>query len=148
MVLEGMMVGFALLVEWSLREEGRTQPPVPPDQRRAVRVRNLRATVVYLPVIGAAFINPLLALGLSGAIGVYYSFEQTPWLRAKGRVNARPGEPGDARRQRVGVLMGQIRGLQDEYAEDIFRLATDTARRLADDNLALRAKLQVSRSND
>jgi uncharacterized membrane protein len=87
MVLEGMSVGFFLLTEWTLRE-GRTVPTVPPDRHRAARVRYLLPGVVaYLPVIGSAFINPLLMLGLSGAIVVYYSFEQTP-LGARGRFSA------------------------------------------------------------
>lgn len=135
MVGEGTAVGFFLILEWTLRE-GRTAPPVPPDRRWAARLRYLPSLMSSLVIIGTAFINPLLALGLSSVIGVFYVFEQTP-LRTKGRGSARPDEPGDARRQRVGVLMDQIQGLQDEYAEDIFRLAADTARRLADDNRAL-----------
>jgi TMEM175 potassium channel family protein len=96
MVLEGIGVGFILILEWTLRE-GRTQPSVPPDQRWAVRLRYLLGPAANLLVIGAAFINPLLALGLFGAAAVYYVFEQTP-LRVKGRGIARPDEPGDARR--------------------------------------------------
>jgi hypothetical protein len=83
MGLEGRAVGFALLVEWTLRE-GRTQPPVPPDRRLAARLRYLVAPVAYLLAIGAAFIHPLLTLGLSGAVSVYYTFERTP-TRIKGR---------------------------------------------------------------
>ena len=80
--------------------------------------------MLYLVAISGAFINPLLTLGLSGAVSVYCMFEQTP-LRAGGRDSARPDEPGDARRKRADVLMGQIGDLQDEYAEDIFRLAAE-----------------------
>ena len=105
MVLEGMSIGFALLLEWSLRE-GRTQPPVPPDRRWAARLRYLPGPVVYLAVIGTAFINPLLALGLSGVIGVYYSFEQTP-LRARGRISAWPDSRGRAGGRRAGRQPGR-----------------------------------------
>jgi uncharacterized membrane protein len=149
MVLEGTAIGFYLIVEWTLRE-GRTQPPVPPDQRRAARLQYSPGPVVLLAAIGAAFIHPLLTLGLSGALTVYYVFEQTP-LRGRGSSSARPDEPGGARRQRADVLMGQIPGLRDEYVEDIFRLAaenTERARRLADDNRVLRDKLHGGQSND
>jgi uncharacterized membrane protein len=84
MVLEGIMIGFALLLEWTLREGRRTQPTVPPDRRRVARLRFYPGLVAFLLVIGAAFIYPLLALGLSGAIDVYYAFGQMP-LRATGR---------------------------------------------------------------
>jgi hypothetical protein len=111
------------------------------------RLRYLLGPAANLLAIGAAFINPLLTPGLFGAAAVYYVFEQTP-LGAGGRLSARPDEPGDDRRQRVGVLMGQIRDLQDEYAEDILRLTVENtalkkrARRLADDNRAPQDKLQ------
>jgi len=103
MVAEGMGTGFYLVLEWALRE-GRT---VPPDQRRVTRLRYLVGPMANLLAIGAAFINPLLTLGLFGASAVYYVFEQTPH-RARDRRSAR---------------------------------------RLADDNRALRDKLQSGRSN-
>jgi uncharacterized membrane protein len=81
-VLQGMSIGFILILEWTMRE-GRTQPSFPPDRRWAARLRYYPAILVYLIAIGSAFIyHPLLTLGLSGTIDVYYSFEQTP-LRAK-----------------------------------------------------------------
>jgi uncharacterized membrane protein len=95
MALEGMAIGFTLILEWTLRE-GHTEPSVPPDRRWAVRLRYLPGPVAYLAVIGTAFIHPLLALSLSGAIDVYYAFEQTPLL-ARGRGSARPGS-----RERTG----------------------------------------------
>jgi uncharacterized membrane protein len=81
--LEGMSVGFALMLEWSLGE-GRTRVSVPPERRWAARVRFMSGGLVYLLVIGLAFINALAALGLSGLIAVYYMFEWTPTI----------GEPG------------------------------------------------------
>jgi uncharacterized membrane protein len=87
LVLEGAAIGFTLILEWTLRE-GRTVPPIPPGRRWAIRLRYLPGPVAYLLVIGAAFIHPLLALGLSGVVDVYYSFEQTP-LMARGRGSAR-----------------------------------------------------------
>jgi uncharacterized membrane protein len=92
-VLEGMAVGFTLIFEWTLRD-GRTVPPVPPDRRWVARLRYLPGPVTYLTVIGAAFINPLLALGLSAVIDVYYGFEHAP-LRARGWLSARPDGADD-----------------------------------------------------
>lgn len=57
-------------------------------------------------------------------------------------------------RQRIGLLMGQIRNLEAEYAEDtIQRVSAENtalrqrARQLADDNRVLENKLQAARSN-
>ncbi|HEX8006903.1 MAG TPA: TMEM175 family protein [Trebonia sp.] len=91
MVLEGASAGFILILEWTLRKEGRTQPTVPPDRRWAARLRFYPGPALYLLAIGTAFIHPLLTLGLSGAINVYYTFERAP-LRAKGIIR-----PDDAR---------------------------------------------------
>jgi uncharacterized membrane protein len=93
MVLQGMGIGFILLLEWTLRE-GRTEPTVPPGRRWAARLRYYPGPAAYLLVIGAAFVKPLLALSLSGAIDVYYMFEQTPHI-VRGRGSARPGDAGN-----------------------------------------------------
>ena len=42
-VLEGMSIGFASMLEWSLGE-GRTRVPVPPERRWAARIRSPPAT--------------------------------------------------------------------------------------------------------
>jgi uncharacterized membrane protein len=77
--LAGMSAGFAGIAEWSMRE-GRTRVPVPPDKRWAARIRFMSGGLVYLVVIGLAFISAPAALALSGLIAVYYIFEQTPAL--------------------------------------------------------------------
>jgi uncharacterized membrane protein len=86
-VLEGMSVGFILMTEWLLRP-GRTDPPIPPHRRHASRLRYYPAPLLYLAIIGFAFVYPLTALIFSAVVDLYYAFEQTP-LRAKGVV--RPG---------------------------------------------------------
>ena len=89
-VLTGMSVGFSSIAEWSLGE-GRTRVPVPPDRRWAARIRFMSGGLVYLVVIGLAFISAPAALGLSGLVAVYYVFERTP---AVGRADDTPQEGG------------------------------------------------------
>jgi uncharacterized membrane protein len=90
LVLVGMSVGFSSMLEWSLGE-GRTRVPVPPDKRWAARVRFMSGGLVYLLIVAIAFVNALVALGLSGLVAVYYIFESTPTLGTPDE----PGEPGD-----------------------------------------------------
>jgi uncharacterized membrane protein len=78
--LEGMSVGFSSMLEWSLGE-GRTRVSVPPEARWAARIRFMSGGLVYLLVIGLAFVSPQAALGLSGLIAVYYMFERTPTIK-------------------------------------------------------------------
>jgi uncharacterized membrane protein len=89
-VLVGMSVGFSSMLEWSLGE-GRTRVPVPPEKRWAARVRFMSGGLVYLLIVAIAFVNALVALGLSGLVAVYYIFESTPTLGQPGE----PSEPGD-----------------------------------------------------
>jgi uncharacterized membrane protein len=91
--LEGMAIGFTLILEWTL-QGGRMVPPVPRERRMAARIRYLPGPVVYLAVIGCAFISPVLALALSAVADIYYGFEQTP-LRTKGWFSARPRDAAD-----------------------------------------------------
>jgi uncharacterized membrane protein len=82
-VLTGMSVGFAGIAEWSLGE-GRTRTPVPPDKRWAARLRFMSGGLVYLLVIGLAFISAPATLGLTGLVAVYYISERTPALGRAG----------------------------------------------------------------
>ena len=77
--LAGMSAGFAGIAEWSMGE-GRTRVPVPPDKRWAARIRFMSGGLVYLVVIGVAFVSAPAALALSGLVAVYYIFERTPSL--------------------------------------------------------------------
>jgi uncharacterized membrane protein len=89
-VLTGMSVGFSGIAEWSLGE-GRTRVPVPPDRRWAARVRFMSGGLVYLLVVGLAFVSAPAALGLSGLVAVYYVFERTPAL---GKTTDSAGDQG------------------------------------------------------
>jgi uncharacterized membrane protein len=75
--LLGMSVGFGAMLEWSLGE-GRMHVPVPADRRWPARLRFTSGGVVYLVVIGIAFLSAPLALGITGVVAVYYVFERTP----------------------------------------------------------------------
>ncbi len=91
LVLEGTSVGFVLMLEWMMRGE-RTKPPFPPHRRLAGRLRFYLGHLVYLAVIGFSFINPLMAVGLSGVVNIYYIFEQTPF---KAKSIAQPENADD-----------------------------------------------------
>ena len=77
--LTGMSIGFSGIAEWSMGE-GRTRVPVPPDKRWTARIRFMSGGLVYLVVIGLAFVSAPAALALSGLVAVYYIFERTPSL--------------------------------------------------------------------
>lgn len=110
-VLTGMSAGFAGIAEWSLGE-GRTRVPVPPDMRRAARLRFMSGGLVYLLVIGCAFLNALAALGLSGLVAVYYIFERTPAAgQAVGRGVSADGADGADGADRANTIGGT--GRQD-----------------------------------
>jgi uncharacterized membrane protein len=79
-VLEGMSVGFASMLEWSLGE-GRTRVRVPAGKRWEARLRFMSGGLVYLLVIAIAFVSAPAALGLSGVVALYYVFERTPAAR-------------------------------------------------------------------
>ena len=89
--LTGMSVGFSGIAEWSLGE-GRTRVPVPPDKRWAARIRFMSGGLVYLVVIGLAFLSAPAALGLSGLVAAYYVLERTP--AALSRAGDTPQESG------------------------------------------------------
>ena len=88
-VLEGMSLSFSSMLEWSLGE-GRTRTPVPASRRWVARLRFMSGCLVYMVVIGGAFISPVAAMCLSGLVAVYYIFERTPAIA--------PTEPDDEAR--------------------------------------------------
>jgi uncharacterized membrane protein len=87
-VLLGMSVGFALMFEWSLHKR-RTRTPLPRERWWGARRRFAAGGLVYLALIGLAFASAPAAFALSGAVAVYYVFEQTPTV-----PGASDGQPG------------------------------------------------------
>jgi len=96
-VLAGMSAGFAGIAEWSMGE-GRTRTPVPADKRWVARLRFMSGGLVYLLVIGCAFLSAPVALGLSGLVAVYYVFERTPAAGRAAGDAASADTPGAAGR--------------------------------------------------
>jgi uncharacterized membrane protein len=76
-IFQGMGLGFALIFEWTLRR-GHLQHPIPAELQRLVRIRSSIGALVYFVAMVVAFINAPAALGIIGAVAVYYIFEQTP----------------------------------------------------------------------
>ena len=82
-VMEGMALSFGAMFEWSLRE-GRSHVHVPPEQRRATRLRTSLGEFVYAVVFGVAFINAQIALAITALTAIYYIFAPVP--RSPGAV--------------------------------------------------------------
>ncbi len=76
-VMEGMALSFGAMFEWSLRE-GRSHVHVPPEQRRATRLRTSLGEFVYAVVFGVAFINAQIALAITALTAIYYIFAPVP----------------------------------------------------------------------
>ena len=74
-ILEGMAIGFGALFAWSLGD-GRRHHPIPSDLQRSAWLRFTIGGLIYILAIGAAFLSPMLALGIVGATAVYYIFER------------------------------------------------------------------------
>jgi uncharacterized membrane protein len=96
----GMSVSFAAMFEWSLGE-GRAYVSVPRDKRWAARFRFTSGGLVYLAIIGIAFLSAPVAFGLAGATGVYYIFERTPVI---------PKPEGQSQGRSQGQSEGQLDG--------------------------------------
>jgi uncharacterized membrane protein len=77
LILEGLSVSFAGVLEWSIRQ-GYLERPLSGAAARRARLRFGIGNVVYLLAAAVAFLNAELALALYGLIAIYYVFEQTP----------------------------------------------------------------------
>jgi uncharacterized membrane protein len=76
-VFLGMSVGFAGILEWTLRGEHVYQP-LPPEQRWPARIRFGSGGAVYVASILVALFSPIAAFVIIGLTAVYYIFERTP----------------------------------------------------------------------
>jgi hypothetical protein len=90
LAFEAMGLSFAILFEWTLREDARLHQPLPADRRWEARLRFYGGQVVYIAAIGVAFVLPAAVLVMTAAVAVYY-MTPVPHLRGhRGRENGRP----------------------------------------------------------
>jgi len=87
---EAMGLSFAILFEWTLREDARLHHPLPADRRWEARLRFYAAQIVYIAAIGVAFVAPAAVLVMSAAVAVYY---MTPAPHLPGHRRPGTGQP-------------------------------------------------------
>jgi uncharacterized membrane protein len=95
LAFEAMGISFALLFEWTLREEGRLRDPLPPARRWEARYRFYGGQVIYVAAIGVSFATPAVALAMCALTAVYY-MTPLPHLHVRqrsGTARAHQGEP-------------------------------------------------------
>jgi uncharacterized membrane protein len=76
-VFVGMSLSFAALFWWGIRSK-RMKIAFTPEGARRATVRFSIGNVAYLAAIGIAFFSATASLIVSGLVGIYYIFEQTP----------------------------------------------------------------------
>jgi TMEM175 potassium channel family protein len=90
LAFEAMGLSFAILFEWTLREDARLHQPLPADRRWEARLRFYGGQIVYIAAIGVAFVMPAAVLVMTAAVAVYY-MTPVPHLGGhRGRENGRP----------------------------------------------------------
>jgi len=90
LAFEAMGLSFALLYEWTLREDARLHQPLPAARRWEARLRFYGPQIVYIAAIGVAFVAPAAVLVMSAAVAVYY-MTPAPHLRSHQRPGS--GQP-------------------------------------------------------
>ena len=90
LALEAMGLSFAILFEWTLREDARLHHPLPADRRWEARFRFYAAQIVYIAAIGVAFVAPAADMTSTAAVAVYY-MTPAPHLNGHGRPGT--GQP-------------------------------------------------------
>ena len=90
LAFEAMGLSFALLFEWTLREDVRLHHPLPADRRWEARFRFYGGQIIYIAAIGVAFVAPAAVLVMSAAVAVYY---MTPVPHLPGHRRPGTGQP-------------------------------------------------------
>lgn len=143
----------------ALRDMGRQQLPVtyPETARRAGVSRTFLYENADAKALMAAAITAAGSRSRQTRAGEDQQTEASWRERALNAESAPTAAHTEIRtqRERIGLLLGQIRDLESEYAEDaVQRVATENttlkqrARQLAHDNRGLEEKLQAARSNN
>jgi len=122
LAFEAMGASFALLFEWTLRDEGRLHQPLPSARRWEARLRFYGGQVVYIAAIGVAFVMPAAVLVMSAAVAVYY-MTPVPHLPGHRRPgNGRPEQDSQETRPTSRTLRRPAGGRQIAAAWHHFHL--------------------------
>ena len=90
-VFLGMSLAFGTLFWWSIRHKHLAVPLTGAAARTAL-IRFTIGNLAYAAAVGVAYLSAPASLLMSGLVGVYYVFEQTPARR----LGPAGGEQGDA----------------------------------------------------
>ena len=92
-VFVGMSLSFAGLFWWGVRRK-RMKIAFTPEGARRATIRFSIGNVAYLAAIGIAFVSATASLIVSGLVGIYYIFEQTPAGQTTTQAEATPPDTG------------------------------------------------------
>jgi uncharacterized membrane protein len=87
---EAMGLSFALLFEWTLRDDARLHQPLPSTRRWEARLRFYGGQGMYIAAIGVAFVAPAAVLVMTALTAVYY---MTPAPHLPGHRQPGTGQP-------------------------------------------------------
>lgn len=94
-VFVGMSLSFAGLFWWGIRRK-RMKIAFTPEGARRATIRFSIGNVAYLAAIGIAFFSATASIIVSGLVGIYYIFEQTPTGETTTQAGATPPDTGSA----------------------------------------------------
>jgi uncharacterized membrane protein len=92
-VFVGMSLSFAGLFWWGIRRK-RMKIAFTPEGARRATIRFSIGNVAYLAAIGIAFFSATASIIVSGLVGIYYIFEQTPTGETTTQAGATPPDTG------------------------------------------------------
>ena len=87
---EAMGLSFAILFEWTLRDDARLHRPLPSGRRWEARFRFYGGQIMYIVAIGVAFVAPAAVLVMTALTAVYY---MTPAPHLRGHRQPGTGQP-------------------------------------------------------
>jgi hypothetical protein len=88
-----MSLSFAGLFWWGIRRK-RMKIAFTPEGARRATIRFSIGNVAYLAAIGIAFFSATASIIVSGLVGIYYIFEQTPTGETTTQAGATPPDTG------------------------------------------------------
>jgi hypothetical protein len=82
----GMAIGFTLIWSYALFHPQLLRSHVNVQAARASLPRFTGGTVIYVALVGVAFISAILCLAIHAAVALYYVFDRTASQRALGET--------------------------------------------------------------